>query len=417
MNFKCFILRQVRLVSTAKDFIPENRSKSYLNQWLGNDINGENYLMQVERQSLFRGDSKIPDDIKTKNNVTIKRKCINIQIGQLSVPIIKIDWTSSIQKIESELEKIGNLHGNNTKLHPCLLDIATIKFTRYSKEECTSIVEKIKVFRRSLYILISPMLIPQISTPIASLQKIGFCPIAAVNFNHTTLMKSSAPPSPPHEVVELDESDGPENEPSMNTLLGLPMLESRHILPTNLVEDNSFADNLNNIITDKEQTMPRNDVTPGSTSAAPFAMTYRGAVSVFVGADGLHLYASRISLSPINFLSSFSFCCVLSQVRSGQQVYAAGKSLIVLGAVHSGGEVLADGDVHVYGRLSGRAVAGLSSGDRGGARWIEGGEEAEVSVYCSSFDASLIGVGDCFIAVDEHPALQSLRGTVGCRFT
>lgn len=50
-------------------------------------------------------------------------------------------------------------------------------------------------------------------------------------------------------------------------------------------------------------------------------------------------------------------------VRSGQQVYAEGRSLVILGGVNEGAEVMADGDIHVYGRLQGRAVAGLS-GDR-----------------------------------------------------
>lgn len=60
-------------------------------------------------------------------------------------------------------------------------------------------------------------------------------------------------------------------------------------------------------------------------------------------------------------LSSAQF--VHGTVRSGQQVYAEGRSLVVLGGVNEGAEIMADGDIHVYGRLQGRAVAGLS-GDR-----------------------------------------------------
>lgn len=73
-------------------------------------------------------------------------------------------------------------------------------------------------------------------------------------------------------------------------------------------------------------------------------------------------------------------------MRSGQQVYAEGRALVVVGAVNGGGEVLADGDVHVYGPLRGRAVAGL-----GGA--------ASARVFATSFSASLVGVADCFIMV------------------
>ena len=45
-------------------------------------------------------------------------------------------------------------------------------------------------------------------------------------------------------------------------------------------------------------------------------------------------------------------------LRSGQQVYAKGGDLIVLAAVNFGAEVIADGNVHVYGPLRGKAVAG-----------------------------------------------------------
>ena len=38
-------------------------------------------------------------------------------------------------------------------------------------------------------------------------------------------------------------------------------------------------------------------------------------------------------------------------VRSGQQIYADGRSLVIVGSVNNGAEVLADGDIHVYGSL------------------------------------------------------------------
>jgi len=45
-------------------------------------------------------------------------------------------------------------------------------------------------------------------------------------------------------------------------------------------------------------------------------------------------------------------------LRSGQQVYARGRDLVVLAAVNFGAEVIADGSIHVYAPLRGRAVAG-----------------------------------------------------------
>lgn len=45
-------------------------------------------------------------------------------------------------------------------------------------------------------------------------------------------------------------------------------------------------------------------------------------------------------------------------LRSGQQIYARGRDLIVMGMVNAGAEVIADGHIHVYGALRGRAIAG-----------------------------------------------------------
>ena len=45
-------------------------------------------------------------------------------------------------------------------------------------------------------------------------------------------------------------------------------------------------------------------------------------------------------------------------LRSGQRVYARGGDLIVLGVVSHGAEVIADGNIHVYAPLRGRAIAG-----------------------------------------------------------
>jgi septum site-determining protein MinC len=46
-------------------------------------------------------------------------------------------------------------------------------------------------------------------------------------------------------------------------------------------------------------------------------------------------------------------------VRSGQQILAPTGDVIVLSSVNAGGEVLAGGNIHVYGALRGRAMAGI----------------------------------------------------------
>ena len=47
-------------------------------------------------------------------------------------------------------------------------------------------------------------------------------------------------------------------------------------------------------------------------------------------------------------------------VRAGQRIYARGCDLIITAAVNNGAEVIADGSIHVYSTLSGRALAGAS---------------------------------------------------------
>ncbi|BDM64815.1 putative septum site-determining protein MinC [Shewanella sp. NFH-SH190041] len=50
-------------------------------------------------------------------------------------------------------------------------------------------------------------------------------------------------------------------------------------------------------------------------------------------------------------------------IRSGQQIYAPNSDVIVFGNVGNGAEVIADGSIHVYGALRGKAMAG-ASGDK-----------------------------------------------------
>ena len=74
-------------------------------------------------------------------------------------------------------------------------------------------------------------------------------------------------------------------------------------------------------------------------------------------------------------------------VRAGQRVYAAGGDLIVTSTVNAGGEVIADGNIHVYGALRGRAIAG-------------GGNNAEARVFALNFDPELVAIAG-FYAVRE----------------
>jgi septum site-determining protein MinC len=73
-------------------------------------------------------------------------------------------------------------------------------------------------------------------------------------------------------------------------------------------------------------------------------------------------------------------------LRSGQQVYARDADLIVLGLVSHGAEVIADGHIHVYGALRGRAIAGAKG--RTDARIFAHSLEAELLAVAGTFRTS-----------------------------
>jgi len=85
---------------------------------------------------------------------------------------------------------------------------------------------------------------------------------------------------------------------------------------------------------------------------------------------------------------------VREPVRSGQVIYAEGRDLIVLAPVHAGAQLLADGHIHVYGPLKGRAVAGAH-----GLR--------EAQLFCLALEAELVGVDTGYLLSEDLPAALS----------
>ena len=68
-----------------------------------------------------------------------------------------------------------------------------------------------------------------------------------------------------------------------------------------------------------------------------------------------------------------------TQIRSGQQVVAQNGDLIVLSSVGVGAELLAKGNIHVYGTLRGRAIAGLEG-------------DTNARIFCQKFESDLISI-------------------------
>lgn len=82
-------------------------------------------------------------------------------------------------------------------------------------------------------------------------------------------------------------------------------------------------------------------------------------------------------------------------VRSGQQVYADNRDLTVVNTVGAGAEVIADGSIHIYGALRGRALAGA-----------QGDENARI--FCREFHAELVAIAGNYKVLEDIPA--ELRG-------
>ena len=82
-------------------------------------------------------------------------------------------------------------------------------------------------------------------------------------------------------------------------------------------------------------------------------------------------------------------------VRSGQQIYARGRDLILTNLVGNGAEVIADGSIHIYGALRGRALAGAQG-------------DASARIYCQEFHAELVSIAGQYRVFEDMP--QDLKG-------
>ena len=83
-------------------------------------------------------------------------------------------------------------------------------------------------------------------------------------------------------------------------------------------------------------------------------------------------------------------------LRSGQQVYARGRDLVVMAMVNPGAEVIADGHIHVYAPLRGKAIAG--------ARGFSGAR-----IFAASLEAELVSVAGVY-RTSDNPLPANVAG-------
>ncbi|ODP98663.1 MULTISPECIES: septum site-determining protein MinC [Salinivibrio] len=82
---------------------------------------------------------------------------------------------------------------------------------------------------------------------------------------------------------------------------------------------------------------------------------------------------------------------VTAPVRSGQQIYAKNADLVILNHVSAGAEVIADGSIHIYGVLRGRAIAGASG-------------QKQARIYCQNLQSELLSVAGSYWLSDKIPS-------------
>lgn len=75
-------------------------------------------------------------------------------------------------------------------------------------------------------------------------------------------------------------------------------------------------------------------------------------------------------------------------VRAGQKIYAENTDLVILAIVNAGAEIIADGNIHVYAPLRGRAIAGAQGNQR-------------ARIFVQSLEAELLSIAGCFQMFEE----------------
>ncbi|KXF81456.1 septum site-determining protein MinC [Enterovibrio coralii] len=90
---------------------------------------------------------------------------------------------------------------------------------------------------------------------------------------------------------------------------------------------------------------------------------------------------------------------ITSPVRSGQQIYAKNADLVVLNHVSAGAEIIADGSIHIYGVLRGRAIAGASG-------------QKEAHIFCQNLQSELLSIAGTYWlseAIPEEFAARAVK--------
>lgn len=115
--------------------------------------------------------------------------------------------------------------------------------------------------------------------------------------------------------------------------------------------------------------------------------------------------AAPAPAAPAVAAAAASTMVIETPVRAGQRIYARGGDLVVMAVVNPGAEVIADGSIHVYAPLRGRALAGASG-------------NADARIYSTAMEAELVSIAGVYRTFDggwsdslaKKPAQVKLKG-------
>ncbi|MBC8749597.1 septum site-determining protein MinC [Paraburkholderia sp. WC7.3g] len=163
--------------------------------------------------------------------------------------------------------------------------------------------------------------------------------------------------------------------------LGLPLLEARDRrgAPAKQTDDDSTAT--------AADTAPATETSPGTSTASATASAAAGTAAA--AAD------STSAAEPVRLATSPQTMVVDKPLRSGQRIYAKG-DLVVLGLVSNGAEVIAEGNIHIYAPLRGRALAG-----------VQGNHDARI--FCTCLEPELISIAGIY-RTTENPLPADVLG-------
>ncbi len=98
----------------------------------------------------------------------------------------------------------------------------------------------------------------------------------------------------------------------------------------------------------------------------------------------------RVAKEPVDSESGIAAMIQQQTVRSGQRIYARNRDLVITAGVGAGAEVIADGCIHIYGSLRGRAMAGAHG-------------QLYARVFCQEFHAELVSIAGVFRVFETIP--------------